>query len=367
MTNFHNTIKQKLANYTQVPNEIIYDPNLSAQAKAVFCYLASKPEDWEFYVAEIQKHFSKSITSALKELQDARWIHKQTEPIKGKGKGFNWVWYIASKPFTDSDLEELQKKHNPSANSTISDSNYTSKNTMIVETTVYNNTESITNTETKNSFINKTIKKLSLFADYEYLFDALEQWLQYKQSRRQSYKSDKSILIFCKHLHELSGGNADIAMQVVEQSMANNWSGIFPLKNQPFASNITEDELNSFVDMWNNMVNHLAPRGEFVNGNKVRSIVADDVRIMLPDAKRNLLCMINEIKNWDKLPLAINVPLDEGNYWNWALIVVANRLLRSSYLRGQTLNAPMFTFDVKFFCYNIKKLANPYDECYLDR
>jgi hypothetical protein len=119
--------------------------------------------------------------------------------------------------------------------------------------------------------------------------------------------------------------------------------------------------------MWNKMVNHLAPRGEFVNGNKVRPIVADDVRIMLPDAKRNLLCMINEIKNWGKLPLAINVPLDGENYWNWALIVVANRLLRSSYLRGQALNAPMFTFDVKFFCYNIKKLANPYDECYLDR
>ena len=149
----------------------------------------------------------------------------------------------------------------------------------------------------------------------------------------------------------------------------NNWvyKEIFGKRKQPLASNVTEDELNSFVDMWNTMVNRLAPRGEFINGNKVRSIVADNVKLMLPDAKRNLLCMINEIKNWDKLPLAINVPLDEENYWNWALVVVANRLLRSSYLRGQAPNAPMFTFDVKFFCYNIKKLANPYDECYLDR
>ncbi len=149
----------------------------------------------------------------------------------------------------------------------------------------------------------------------------------------------------------------------------NNWvyKEIFGKRKQPFASNVTEDELNSFVDMWNTMVNRLAPRGEFINGNKVRPIVADDVRIMLPDAKRNLLGMINEIKNWGKLPLAINVPLDEGNCWNWALTVVANRLLRSSYLRGQAPNAPIFTFDVKFFCYNIKKLANPYDECYLDR
>lgn len=149
----------------------------------------------------------------------------------------------------------------------------------------------------------------------------------------------------------------------------NNWvyKEIFGKRKQPLASNVTEDELNSFVDMWNTMANRLAPRGEFVNGNKVRSIVADDVRIMLPDAKRNLLCMINEIKNWGNLPLAINVPLDEGNYWNWALTVVANRLLRSSYLRGQAPNAPMFTFDVKFFCYNIKKLANPYDVCFLDR
>ena len=340
------TIKKYKVSFTQVSNIVLNDPNLSLRAKGLYAYLFSKPDGWEFHPDIIAKDLQesiKTIRATTRELIDCGYIDRTQSNQGGK---FGGIIYTFLDPTTKEPCDHF--------------SAYGKKVT-------HNNTESITNTETKNSFINKTIKKLSLFADYEYLFDALEQWLQYKQSRRQSYKSDKSILIFCKHLHELSGGNVDIAMQVVEQSMANNWSGIFPLKNQPFASNVTEDELNSFVDMWNTMVNRLAPRGEFVNGNKVRSIVADDVRIMLPDAKRNLLCMINEIKNWGKLPLAINVPLDGENYWNWALIVVANRLLRSSYLRGQAPNAPMFTFDVKFFCYNIKKLANPYDECYLDR
>ena len=340
------TIKKYKVSFTQVSNIVLNDPNLSLRAKGLYAYLFSKPDGWEFHPDAISKELQESIKvirTITRELIDCGYIERTQSNQSGK---FGGIIYTFLDPITKEPCNPFSAHG---------------------KTVTHNNTESITNTETKNSFINKTIKKLSLFADYEYLFDALEQWLQYKQSRRQSYKNDKSILSLCKRLNELSGGNADIAMQVVEQSMANNWAGLFPLKNQPFASNVTEDELNSFVAMWNNMATSLAPRGEFINGNKVRSIVADDVRIMLPDAKRNLLWLINEIKNWGKLPLAINVPLDEGNYWNWALTVVANRLLRSSYLRGQTLNAPMFTFDVKFFCYNIKKLANPYDECYLDR
>ena len=363
MTNFHNTIKQKMANYTQVPNEVIYDPNLSGQAKAVFCYLASKPEDWEFYVAEIQKHFSKSITPALKELQNARWIHKQSEPIKGKGKGFNWVWYIASKPFTDSDLEELQKKHQPSLNPTTDSSNYTPENTMIVESAVYNNTESITNTETKNSFINKTIKKLSLFADYEYLFDALEQWLQYKQSRRQSYKNDKSILTLCKRLNELSGGNADIAMQVVEQSMANNWSGLFPLKNQPLASN---EDVTAFVKIWNTFVARTTEdianiRFNYAFTPKVKAVTESDVRNLIPSAKSVLSSLMGSLPQKSGSP-AINgwFGYDQSDQWRFATSLLYVRWRNSKFLREMPVTAGMFLK-------HIDKIADPYNDCYLDK
>lgn len=60
----------------------------------------------------------------------------------------------------------------------------------------------------------------------------MEEWLQYKRQRKQSYKSDKSIAQCYKNLVKLSNGDPVVAMEIIHQSMANNWSGIFPLKNE---------------------------------------------------------------------------------------------------------------------------------------
>lgn len=55
-------------------------------------------------------------------------------------------------------------------------------------------------------------------------------WLQYKSQRRETYKSDLSRKTFYNKLVRLSGGDPATAKAIVEQSMANNWAGIFPLK-----------------------------------------------------------------------------------------------------------------------------------------
>lgn len=55
-------------------------------------------------------------------------------------------------------------------------------------------------------------------------------WLSYKSERGQTYRPT-GLTAFCEKLHELSGGSADVARQIVHQSMANNWAGIFALKD----------------------------------------------------------------------------------------------------------------------------------------
>ena len=230
-----------------------------------------------------------------------------------------------------------------------------------------------TNNKIYNPPLNNTNTRLLLFSPprgYEYLSSVLEKWLQYKKEKKQSYKSDSSILTLCKRIEKLSGGNVDIAMQIIEQSIANNWSGIFPLKeNFPSASSIPQidkAELSKFVEKWNNMADFLKIKGEFVNANKVLPINETAVEKILPEAKKNLLCVIDSIKNADQEPV-IPVPELSDDIWGWGLKVVAMRLLRSQYLRGQTINAPLFRFDVQFFCTNIKRLADPYDSIYLER
>lgn len=77
-------------------------------------------------------------------------------------------------------------------------------------------------------------------------------WLSYKSERGQTYRQRGFDSLYA-HLLKLSGGNADIARKIIQQSMANNWAGLFPLKttndygrnadNRVARSDITGDEL----------------------------------------------------------------------------------------------------------------------------
>jgi hypothetical protein len=55
-------------------------------------------------------------------------------------------------------------------------------------------------------------------------------WMEYKAERKETYKSDKSEKAFYNKLIKLSNNDPKIAAEIVEQSMANNWAGIFELK-----------------------------------------------------------------------------------------------------------------------------------------
>ncbi len=55
-------------------------------------------------------------------------------------------------------------------------------------------------------------------------------WLGYKKARRESYKDAKSIEACFKKLMKLSYGNKETANQIIQESMANNWAGLFELK-----------------------------------------------------------------------------------------------------------------------------------------
>jgi len=60
--------------------------------------------------------------------------------------------------------------------------------------------------------------------------DVVDTWLAYKKEKAQSYKPT-GFKTFYKKLCELSGNNPQDAMAIIEQSMQNNYAGIFPLRN----------------------------------------------------------------------------------------------------------------------------------------
>jgi len=75
---------------------------------------------------------------------------------------------------------------------------------------------------------NKNELDLSIVAPN--MIEPVETWIAYKKEKGQSYKPT-GFKTFYKKLCELSNNNPQVAMAIVEQSMQNNYAGIFPLRN----------------------------------------------------------------------------------------------------------------------------------------
>ena len=99
-----------------------------------------------------------------------------------------------------------------------------------------NNKENNVNKEKESK---EKIKKENFdfsFLDQEFselFFD----WLEYKGSKNQKYANQKSLEACYRNLKKLSGGRPEMARQIVDQSMANSYSGLFELKTNKHDTN----------------------------------------------------------------------------------------------------------------------------------
>ncbi len=115
----------------------------------------------------------------------------------------------------------------------------------------YNKTLGACQTETKqkpneNQTKKKVIKKNSF--DYSFVEPDLqkpfEEWLKYKRSKNQMYKRQCDLELCYKKLKKYSDGNAEKATLIIEQSMTNNWSGLFELKTSTPSTALKSSEMN---------------------------------------------------------------------------------------------------------------------------
>lgn len=85
------------------------------------------------------------------------------------------------------------------------------------------------NKENKNNTI--SIEEILLSVEDNWR-SIIEQWLQYKKDSGKPYKSARAVQSFITNLRNNSGNNASTAAEMVNNAMANNWSGVFPLRKQ---------------------------------------------------------------------------------------------------------------------------------------
>lgn len=115
----------------------------------------------------------------------------------------------------------------------------------------YNKTLGACQTETKrkpneNQTKKRAIKKNSF--DYSFVEPQFrkpfEEWLKYKRTKKQMYKRQCDLELCYKKLKEYSCGNAEKATLIIEQSMTNNWSGLFELKTSTPSTALKSSEMN---------------------------------------------------------------------------------------------------------------------------
>lgn len=105
------TIKQD-GDFVLVHKGFIYDDKLSARAKGVLLYLLSRPNDWQIYTSEVQKHMKdgvKSVNSAVNELINVGYIKRTLKRSdKGTFKGYEYLVYETptEMPFTENGQTE---------------------------------------------------------------------------------------------------------------------------------------------------------------------------------------------------------------------------------------------------------------------
>lgn len=96
--------------FTQVPNGLLYDSNISFKAKGIWAYMSAKPEGWKFSadrIAEETKEERKAILAGLKELSEAGYI---TAKKKGDGRiEYTLHWEVATTTMSEPEPEPTEE------------------------------------------------------------------------------------------------------------------------------------------------------------------------------------------------------------------------------------------------------------------
>lgn len=223
MSNFIN----KLDNYQVLPRELIFDNKLSDRARFVFCFMASKPNDWDFYLEPMAKEIGYSVETLRKyinELVKSGWLTKGEQERKEGNRYGAVIYTLNEKVLTpeNSDTENFRDGKNTAQHN-------------IYSNRIDSNEQKVNN---KKGF------DLS-FIDERFM-EAMESWLSYKKEIKDSYKSERSIKACYNNLIKLSGNNPTKAMEIVNQSIANNWKGLFELKEK-----VAQKRKSNFADFDN--------------------------------------------------------------------------------------------------------------------
>ena len=91
MNKLNNKIKE---NFTTIPNSVIRNKALSDRARFLFCYMASMPNDWQFYQSAMAKELGytkDTLRKYMEELLSTGYLIREQRREKGKFDSYDYT------------------------------------------------------------------------------------------------------------------------------------------------------------------------------------------------------------------------------------------------------------------------------------
>lgn len=222
----------KTKDYTVMSNCHLRDTNLSLKAKGLLSMMLALPEDWDYSISglvSICKEKETAVTSALDELKTYGYL-KVTKlmPNETENGRFGYCYDVFEKPIESSEKQGVEKQGVENLGLEIQG----------VENQGQLNTNKLSTKELNTKDVKKERKKATAQSSYNEILDnkALDPKLkaaliEFIKMRKLSKKplTDHALELAIKKLYNLSS-DPNIQVEIVEQSILNNWQSFFPLK-----------------------------------------------------------------------------------------------------------------------------------------
>lgn len=228
--------KSKLSeNYVTLPNVTIQDVELSWEARGLLAFMLSLPSDWAIYkewLAEQSSMCGKDkLNRILDELIESGYLVKQQKRSgAGKFAENDWLVYSEKQPSDESNTVDGSAVTGKPVNGEPAATKETSlQSKQSTKETV--NTKETAPSEKKPFSLPE---KLNL--------DAWSLWTEYR--KQQGFKPYKQVALgegaAASKLVELADGDPAKQLAIVNQSISNQWKGLFSLKTEQQKSAIRQ-------------------------------------------------------------------------------------------------------------------------------
>ena len=230
MSNFVN----KLSNYQVIPRELIFDNTLSDRARFVYCYMASKPNGWDFYMNPMAKEIGYSVETLRKyinELVENGWLVKGEQKNEGL---FGAVTYTLNDSKTQNEEESSDGTKNSDTEKFRHGENPTQYN---IDT--LHSRDDRKGKEERDKSLSKKDKRYDANADLSYVdapYTAIwHEWLDYKKEIKKQYKTQRGAKSQYNTLIKYANNNPILANAIVKISIEHSWDGLFALTDKQMA------------------------------------------------------------------------------------------------------------------------------------